>query len=967
MLISVLLMIDYTSIEEKWQKAWSDAKLFEAEPNEKKAIMITAALPYVNSPQHIGHLRTYSTADFHARYMRMKGYNVLFPMAFHATGTPIISFAKRLRNNDPDILEDFRAFKISEDDIKKMTDPTYIVSYFSNEIKEGMKKAGFSIDWRRQFTTTDPIFSKMVEWQFFKLKDKGLLSQGSHPVGWCPNENNAVGQHDTRHDVQPEIDTMTVIKFREPESNIVFGCATYRPETIYGVTNLFVNEKSTYVVAKVGNERYYIAKDSAAILKYQMSIEIESELKGSDLVGKKAVNPVTNETVVVLPGFFVKPDIGTGVVMSVPSHAPFDYAALERLKASGYQLPAMDYRKIIEIEPLGTGVSIGRSLSDVNVGDAKVEHPEIPALAYLEILHTNPDAIDDMLEFATKLLYREESHWGIMVYGKYKGLKEPEAREQVKKDMMASGDAIELYVLSNEEPVYCRCGARVVVKFVENQWFINYGDAAWKEQARGVFSAIDIVPALMRPAFEKTIDWINLRATERAEGLGTKFPFNPNHIIESLSDSVIYMSFYTISHVLNANNVKPEQLKPEFFDYLFNDMGDADSVAKATGLDAAAVKRCKESIDYWYVNTSRHSGPDLIANHLTMYIFAHVALMAKRFLPKQIVVNGFVLYEGEKMSKSLGNIVPLIDGIKRFGADPLRFVEVAGSSLGTDTDFSPKGVESVKAGIEYIYNAIEDLYKLQSGELMHIDYWLYSKLHSKIKRATKLLDSFELKEAYTDIFYNSIIELKWYLERGGNNKIVVQEFLEGIALMLAPVMPHVAEELWHMLNKESFAATERWPVEDDSLISQGTEKLESMIISTIEDARKAIALTSKIDSNKGKKPIEARIILAAEWKLDAFNELALKKSMQAVIEESRFKNNKEAVAKFLQQFAKNAQSLIELPKISSADMLKSFSEAVPYLSGKLGVKVTIESETASKSQRASRAMPDKPSIDILYG
>ncbi|MGC8652300.1 MAG: leucine--tRNA ligase [Candidatus Micrarchaeia archaeon] len=959
-------MIDYKGIEKKWQKAWADAKLFEAEPNDKKALMVTAAMPYTNSLLHIGHLRTYATADFYARYMRMKGYNVLFPMAFHATGTPVISFAKRVRNRDPEILNDFKALHISDEDIEKMVDPQFIVDFFSNETRKGMKRAGFGIDWRRTFNTIDPLFSKMIEWQFYKLKEKGLLTQGSHPVGWCPNENNAVGQHDTEHDVQPEIDTITVIKFREPESGIVFGCATYRPETIYGVTNLFVNENGTYVIASIGNEKYYMAKDAAEALKYQMKIDVESEVKGHELIGKKAVNPVTNETVAVLPGFFVKTDVGTGVVMSVPSHAPFDYAALERLKASGYPLPDMAYKKLIEIEPLGSGVGIGRSLSDVNAGDAKVEHPDIPALAYLEILHTNPNAIDDMLEFATKLLYREESHWGVMLVGKYKGMKEPDARLSIKKDLISSGDAMELYVLANEEPVYCRCGAKVVVKFVENQWFINYGDTKWKEHVREAFKSINIVPALMRPAFERTVEWINLRATERASGLGTRFPFNPGHIIESLSDSTIYTSFYTVYHILNANAVKPEQLKPEFFDYLFNDTGDVESVAKLTGLDPDVVKRCKESLDYWYANTSRHSGPDLIPNHLTMYVFMHEVLLAKRFMPKQIVVNGFVLFEGEKMSKSLGNTVPVMDGIDTFGADPLRFVEIAGSSIGTNTSFNPKDVDSVKAGIEYLYTTISDLYKLQSGELKHIDYWLYSRLNSKTKNASALLDSFELKEAYTDIFYNSIIELKQYFERGGNNKIVVQDFLERIVLMLTPVMPHVAEELWHMLNKESLVATEKWPAADDSLISPAIEKIEDMISSTAEDARKAIALTSKIDANKGKNPVEAHIILAAGWKLDAYNELARERSIQAVLGDERFKGNKEAVAKFLQQFSKNIQSLTELPKINEGDALKSFNEAAQYLSEKLGIKIAIESESASTSQRASRALPDKPSIDVIY-
>ncbi|MGC8586420.1 MAG: leucine--tRNA ligase [Candidatus Micrarchaeia archaeon] len=959
-------MIDYNEIEEKWQKAWSDAKIFEVDPNDKKALMVTAALPYVNSPQHIGHLRTFGTADFYARYMRMKGYNVLYPMAFHATGTPIIAFAKRIRKNDHDLIEEFRAFNISDDDIKKMEDPLYIVSFFSNEIKRGMQRAGFSIDWRRQFNTIDPIFSKLIEWQFYKLKEKGLLTQGNHPVGWCPNENNAVGQHDTRHDVQPEIGTMLVIKFKEPETGIIFGCATYRPETVYGVTNIFVNENAEYVIAKIGDERYYIAKEAAEILKYQLKFEIEKTLSGKELIGKKGINPMTNETVEVLPGFFVKADVGTGVVMSVPTHAPFDYAALERLKEKGYPLPKMEYRKLIEIEPLSNGVRIGRSLSDVNVGEAKVEHPEIPALAYLEILHSNPNAIDDMLEFATKLIYREESHWGVMIVGKYKGMKEPEARELIKKDLMSDKHAFEIYVLTNEEPVYCRCGAKVVVKFVENQWFINYGDPAWKELVKQAFPSIRIFPEALRPAFERVIDWINLRATERAEGLGTRFPFNKDHIIESLSDSTLYMSFYTYAHILKSSPIKPEQLLPEFFEYLYNDVGDIESIAKNTGIDVNVIKKCKESLDYWYVNTSRHSGADLVANHLVMYIFAHVALVNKKFTPKQIVVNGSILSGGEKMSKSLGNIVPVMEGIKKYGADPLRLLEISGASLGTDVEFSADGIESIKAGNEYLYATIGNIEKLQSGELKQIDYWLYSKLNSKIKSATEHLDRFELKEAYTDIFYNSVSELKRYFERGGENKIVVQNFLESVSLMLAPVMPHIAEEFWHMLGKSTFASEERWPIADSTLINPSIEYTEEMISNTIDDARRALALTSKIDANKGKMPSEVKIIIPSDWKTKAYNELVKKKNIQDVLNESPFKDNKEQVAKFLQQFAKNIQSLIAVPEIESKDIIKSFNEAAQYISGKLGVRVVVEEEQNSKSPRASRAFPGKPSIDILY-
>ena len=100
--------IDFKDFERKWQKIWEETRLFEANPNkEKSKFFITVAYPYPNSPQHIGHGRTYTITDVHARFLRMKGYNVLFPMAFHYTGTPILAMAKRLEANDEELLKIF--------------------------------------------------------------------------------------------------------------------------------------------------------------------------------------------------------------------------------------------------------------------------------------------------------------------------------------------------------------------------------------------------------------------------------------------------------------------------------------------------------------------------------------------------------------------------------------------------------------------------------------------------------------------------------------------------------------------------------------------------------------------------------------------------------------------------------------------------------------------------------------------
>jgi len=137
-------MIDWKSVESKWRAKWQETQDFETNPNEKEKKFITVAYPYPNSPQHIGHGRTYTLADVHARFYRMQGYNVLFPMGFHYTGTPILGMAKRVESGDKEILDGLQnIYHVSEEDIKTFVEPIKIASYFHEEIKAGMIELGY--------------------------------------------------------------------------------------------------------------------------------------------------------------------------------------------------------------------------------------------------------------------------------------------------------------------------------------------------------------------------------------------------------------------------------------------------------------------------------------------------------------------------------------------------------------------------------------------------------------------------------------------------------------------------------------------------------------------------------------------------------------------------------------------------------------------------------------------------------
>jgi leucyl-tRNA synthetase len=398
----------------------------------------------------------------------MRGYNVLFPMAFHYTGTPVLAMSKRLKERDKELIDTFvHIYKVPKEALKNFVEPVKIAQYFHEEIKAGMKKIGYSIDWRREFTTIDPQYNRFIEWQFKKLSEARFISQGSHPVGWCPSDGNPVGQHDTQGDVEPEIEEFTLIKF--DYDGYFLPAATLRPETVFGVTNMWLNPEVEYVKAKVDNEQWVISKESIEKLRYlNRKVEVEESLSGKELIGEKIKSPVSNEEILILPADFVDPKNATGVVMSVPAHAPYDYIALERVK-----------REASKLEKYGITQEAIDKLKPISI-IAVPNYSPYPAADVVKDMNIQ-NQLDPSLEKATREVYRHEFHNGRMKEntGEYVGLPVAEAKERVKENLVKTGKAETMYELVNK-PVICRCGTECVVKIFQDQWFINYGNPEWK-------------------------------------------------------------------------------------------------------------------------------------------------------------------------------------------------------------------------------------------------------------------------------------------------------------------------------------------------------------------------------------------------------------------------------------------------------------------------------------------------------
>ncbi|PXF23908.1 MAG: leucine--tRNA ligase, partial [Thaumarchaeota archaeon] len=682
--------VDWSAIDKKWQKKWAENNDHETNSNDKEKKFITVAYPYPNSPQHIGHGRTYTITDVHSRYLRMKGYNVLFPMGFHYTGTPILGMAKRVEANDTELIEGFKTlYKVPEDKIKEFAEPVKIAKYFHEEIKSGMIEMGYSIDWRREFTTIDPAYQKFIEWQFRNLKEKNLIVQGSHPVGWCPKDQNPVSQHDTLGDVEPDFTEYIIIKF--DLNGVKIPVATLRPETLFGVTNIWINPQVTYQKIKVNDEIWITSPECARKLGFlEKKIEVIEDVSGSDFVGQSAKAPHSSDSIVILPASFVKSDNGTGIVMSVPAHAPFDYQALVDCKSGKNKSINSDLLSNIQnIEPISM-------IKTEGLGN-------IPAKDIVEKMGISHQD-DPKLEDATKEIYSKEFYEGILADNtkQFAGKKISEAKDEIKEWITKIDSADILLELTNS-PVKCRCGAECVVKLLSNQWFLDYSNKDWKKKAHVCFEKMNILPNEIRSEFDKVLDWLRERACARQHGLGTKVPWDKEWLVESLADSVIYMAFYIISKYVNKKEINGNDLTDEFFDYIFYGKKDSGEIANKINVTKEKLEEIRNEFLYFYPVDSRHSGRDLVPNHLTFFVLNHVALFPEENWPQEIVVNGSVLMAGKKMSKSMGNIIPLREAVRKFGADPIRLTILISAELLQDADFNVEAINGIKNKLESMH------------------------------------------------------------------------------------------------------------------------------------------------------------------------------------------------------------------------------------------------------------------------
>ncbi len=945
---------DKTKSESKWRKEWEKKRIFESDPSEQKRYYGNFPFPYVNGRLHLGHGYSFMKLDVLMRYKKMKGYNTLLPFAFHATGEPIVGAAKRVSQGDNDQINSLILSGVDPDQIEEFKDPKKIIEFFKDAAEESIKRLGGAVDWRRKFVTTQytPTFSKFVEWQYKHLKEGGYVGQGNHPVIYCPSCQSPTGDHDRLEGEGARIADFVLIKFYVPEIQASLVPGTLRPETTYGVTNIFLHPQGQYVKVVVNGESLVVEK--SAVIKFrdqQFEVGEVEDIDVSTLFGKYAINPLTDNEVIILPGEFIDTKGVTGVVMSVPAHAPVDYVTLIENKKNWKELERFGITKdqIQKIEPISLIVVEGSS--------------EFPAKDVVEEMGIESQN-DDRLKEATKLVYRREGRHGITkaIMGEFEGLPVENAKEKIIEKIIKDS---KVFILKEPgEIVICRCGTRNHVKFLTDQWFLKFGDEKWKKKVLKMVDQMEFYPPEAKNAFLAAIDWIEDKACVRRSGLGTPAPWDPEWIIETLADSTIYMAYYIVSKFVNQGQFKLEWANFEVYDYIYLGKGNRKLISKKHQIPETLLKEIQDEFRYYYPFDVRSSGKDLINNHLTFMLFHHAAIFPEKYWPKAVHVNGYInmakkthddkIIE-EKMSKSKGNFKTLDDYINTFGADITRLALATAGEGMNDAVINPEEIQGYEKWVEQIWEFA--FQEIDDEKMEIIDKWLISKVQKSILKANEAYSNFRTRSAFQHSYHDILGSIRWYLNRRGSTGPGFRVAVETMVKLITPVIPFISEEIWNNWGKSGLISETNFPSHNPDFMDEKAETAETFINNVLQDLKNLNKLL-----NRNNEMSKITIILAEPWKYSVYDKSRehFDSLMKIVMSDPDLRKNGKAVSKYVQALLKQNSA----PEFDTSESLEftSLNEATEFIAKSMNLEIEIYKFDESDDPKKSMAVPWRPAV-----
>lgn len=845
--------------------------------------LATFPYPYSNGFLHLGHAFTVTKAEFAVGYRRLTGARCLFPFGFHTTGMPIQACANKLkaeleRFGNPPVFpgaeaeaeaeaeadvdaeagagaataagpakgkskgkvaskasvlkyqwQILRESGVPEEILADFADPLAWLDYFPRYGVQHLKRMGLKADWRRSFITTDvnPYYDSFIRWQFNTLRALQKIKFGKRYAVFSTVDNQGCADHDRSagEGVMPQEYTLIKMKLRAlPEvpgaaealdgRDVFLPAATLRAETMYGQTNCWVLPSGDYHAYEIaGGDVFITSEHSAANMAYQ---DIFPEygvakplfsLKGQDLIGLPVASPkATYDVIYVLPLLTVSMTKGTGIVTSVPSDAPDDYRGLMDLKEKEALRAKFGVKDewVMPFEPVPI-----------------IETPGFGNLAAVDActrykIKSQNDK--EALAKAKEEVYKSGFYSGTMLVGSMQGEPVQNAKPRIREELIASKEAMPYSEPENK--VVDRNGAQCVVALCD-QWYLEYGEEKWRAQAEKCLESMELYASETRKSFVSVLDWLKEWACSRSFGLGTRLPWDTEWLIESLSDSTIYMAYYTVAHLLqggtdNLNGkqtgpmgITPEQMTDAAWDFVM--LGKKGSDDGAIPIPIAALEKLRAEFLYWYPVDLRVSGKDLIGNHLTFFIYNHVAIFGEEHWPRSIRSNGHVTLDAEKMSKSTGNFITLDQAISSYTADGVRFALADAGDTVEDANFSKKTADDailkLTTLVEFVADGVKVLDTMRTGPLTSFhDRVFDSKISDRVQCTKEAYENSMFREALKVCYFEFVHDLGRYRESVGADKMsssfsslhlnLFLRYVECQTIMLAPICPHTAEHIW---------------------------------------------------------------------------------------------------------------------------------------------------------------------------
>ena len=697
-------MYDFKESERKWQDYWEKEELYRFDFNnmDKDRIFSIDVPPrYASGRLHIGHATHYTHIDIIARYKRMRGYNVFFPLCFDVNGMPIevnvekkygIKMRETPRQEFIKLCEDFANQNIGE----------MIRQY---------KILGESMDPTIYYQTDAPYYRRITQLSFIKMFEKGLVYKAKHPVNWCPRCGTAIA--DAEIEYRKRKTKLNYLRFKMEDGGEII-IATTRPELLTTCQLIAVHPE---------DDRY------------------------KDYVGKYAIVPIYGQKVKIVADEKVDKEFGTGAVMIC------------------------------------------------SVGDK--DDLEWIYKYHLQFL----DGIDEEGKMAERA-------------GKYAGMPVEEARKAIIEDLKEGGLLIKQEEIEQNVGVCWRC--HTPIEFVnKEQWFIKITDL--KEEVRKTADEIKWIPEFMKKRLYEWIDslewdWV----VSRQRYFATPIP-----IWECENGHAFVPKFEELQkmdrHVDPTIDPPPYEKCPVCGAPLkgSEDVFDAWVDSSISPLYNTFWGRDDEKFKALYPMSLRPQSHDIIRTWAFYTILRSKSVTGEKPW-NNIFVDSFILApDGRPMHTSWGNVVDPLEIIDEYGTDAFRYF-AANCTIGEDTPFRYKDVKRGRKLIiklynlgKFVKNAISEGFETPS-ELRLMDRWLLTRYSETVEEVTKLMEEYrydraiKILENFTwHVFADHYVEMVKHRINEDSTKYTLYEVMVGIVKMFSPFIPHITEEIYQEVFRES--------------------------------------------------------------------------------------------------------------------------------------------------------------------